>query len=95
MPRRLRTPTPLARKAIEQIVSNCFDGSQVALAKESKLDIAAISRLVNGERPATPEHIGRIVAVVPKSWALKLMKAFLSDVAEASAAGFSVHVSRG
>ncbi len=87
--------TPETRQIINQIITECFDDSQIDLSEKSGLDVSAISRLAKGRRPATPEQIGLIVAALPKSWALKLMEAFLSDVASATKArGFSVRVSK-
>lgn len=94
MPRREKIRTPRTRESAHQLVSELFADSPAQLAEKSGLDLAVISRLLNGHRPATPEQIGRVVAILPKSWALKLMTAFLSDVAAASAPGFAVTVSK-
>lgn len=93
-PQKRTADTPQARAIINLILTELFDGSQLKLAEESGVGVSAVSRLVTGKRPATPEQIGLMVAALPKSWARRLMEAFLSDVAAATkASGFAVTVS--
>jgi hypothetical protein len=81
-----KIPTPATQKALTEIITGEFAGSQAKMAKATGLDAGALFRVVTGVRPATPELTGRVLKHVSKDGALRLLTAYLTDAAAATGA---------
>lgn len=94
MARHVKQSTPKTQKALNEIVAKCYDGSGTRLiyATGNTLDKGALSRVLKGTRPATPEFVGAILRILTPELGIKLMTALLSDTADHAAQGFGVTV---
>ncbi|HVT30334.1 MAG TPA: hypothetical protein VHE81_20155 [Lacipirellulaceae bacterium] len=88
MARHEKTPTPRTRQCVCELIKTHFQ-TRAALAARTGLDKGALSRLLtddeDDQRPATPQLVGKIVAVLPKKQSVALMTAFLADIAAIAA----------
>lgn len=94
MARHVRQSTPKTQKFLSEIIKKHYGGSGTRLiyATGNALDKGAVSRVLMGTRPATPEFVGTILRILTPELGIKLMTALLSDTADHAAQGFGVTV---